>query len=50
MRRALIAVPLAVLALVPSSGAQSLPPCGSERLEAQLTTDREMYATHRYFG
>jgi hypothetical protein len=39
-----------MLALVPSSGAQSLPPCGSEQLVADLSIDRDMYATHTYFG
>jgi hypothetical protein len=51
MRRALLAVPILVLlALAPSAGAQSLPPCGPEELRAHLSTDREMYATHRYFA
>ena len=50
MRRVLLALPLVLIALVPSSGAQTLPPCGSEQLVAQLSVDREMYATHTYFG
>lgn len=50
MRRAVIALPLLLLALVPSTGAQSLPPCGSEQLVPSLSIDREMYATHDYFG
>lgn len=50
MRRAVVALPLLLLALVPSSGAQSLPPCGSEQLEASLNLSREMYATHEYLG
>lgn len=50
MRRAVLALPLLLLALVPSSGAQSLPPCGSEQLVADLSLEREMYATHSYFG
>lgn len=50
MRRALLALPLLLVALVPSSGAQTLPPCGSEQLVADLSIDRVMYATHTYFG
>ena len=50
MRRALFALPLLLLALVPSSGAQTLPPCGSEQLVPDLSIDREMYATHTYSG
>jgi hypothetical protein len=50
VRRALLALPLLVIALVPSSGAQTLPPCGPELLVADLSIDRDMYATHTYFG
>ncbi len=50
MRRALVALPLLLLALVPSSGAQSLPPCGSEQLVPDLSIDSVMYATHTYSG
>jgi hypothetical protein len=50
VRRALLALPLLLLAFVASSGAQSLPPCGSEQLVADLSIDRDMYATHTYSG
>jgi hypothetical protein len=50
MRRAVVALALLLLAFVPSSGAQSLPPCGSEQLEASLNISHEMYATHEYLG
>lgn len=50
MRRAVIALPVLLLALVPSSGAQTLPSCGSEEFVASLSMEREMYATHRYSG
>lgn len=50
MRRALVALPLLLLALVPSSGAQSLPPCSSEQLVPDLSVDPVMYATHTYFA
>jgi hypothetical protein len=39
-----------VIALVTSSGAQTLPPRGPEQLVADLSIDRDMYATHTYFG
>jgi hypothetical protein len=50
VRRAFLALPLLLVALVPSSGAQTLPPCGPEQFTADLSIDREMYATHTYFG
>jgi hypothetical protein len=50
VRRAVLALPLLFLALVPSTGAQTLPPCGPEQFQASLSLEREMYATHRYLG
>jgi hypothetical protein len=50
VRRAVLALPLLLLALAPSSGAQTLPPCGSEQFQASLGLEREMYATHTYGG
>ena len=50
MRRALLALPLFLIALVPSSGAQTLPPCGSEQLVPDLFIARDMYTTHTYGG
>ncbi len=50
MRRALAALPLLLLALVPSSGAQSLPPCGSEQFRAGLSMERDLYVSHAYNG
>jgi hypothetical protein len=48
VRRALLALPLLLIALVPSSGAQTLPPCGTEQLVPDLSIARDMYATHTY--
>ena len=50
MRRAAVALPLLMLALAPSAGAQSLPPCGSEQFQARLSMERELYTTHSYSG
>jgi hypothetical protein len=50
MRRAIVALPLLLLALVPSSGAQALPPCGAEQFTAGLSVEQVMYATHTYFA
>lgn len=50
MRQGLVALPLLLLALAPSSGAQTLPPCGSEQFVPDLSLDRVMYATHTYSG
>jgi hypothetical protein len=50
MRRAVLALPLLLLPLAPSTGAQTLPPCGSEQFQASLGLEREMYATHTYGG
>lgn len=50
MRRAVVALPFLLLAFAPSTGAQTLPPCGPEQLEASLNLSREMYATHEYLG
>jgi hypothetical protein len=50
VRRALFALPILLIALVPTSGAQTLPPCGSEQLVPDISLDPVMYATHEYFG